>query len=107
MDGFNPSWIIALAIGILLVGADFMMPEDKKKRFGKLLLVVGALLLLVGAVGIVYDGYTRFFGPIDRNKTGSPPSNINVLGDCNAANTGNGSTTKTTCAENPPTRDRK
>lgn len=52
MDKFDPSWSIALAIGLVFVAIDFMLPEHKKKTIGRPIFIIAIALLLVGGHGI-------------------------------------------------------
>jgi len=54
MGGFNPSWFVAVGIGVLLVAADTLMPRKRKKKIGHMLLGLGIILIVVGAIKVVY-----------------------------------------------------
>jgi hypothetical protein len=54
MSGFNPAWWIAIGIGLLLVAADFLMPEVWRRKLGHLCAILGATALLIGIGGIAW-----------------------------------------------------
>ena len=64
MADFNAAWLVATAIGIILVAADFLIPEQKKKRIGWALLLFGTILFFGGIVGFGHDLYKKFRKPL-------------------------------------------
>jgi hypothetical protein len=79
MAGFNPAWFAAIGVGVLLVVADFLIPETVKRRAGWILLLVGLLCLLIGVVGLGRDylknkGAAAIQQPPSQKPEPQPPS---------------------------------
>jgi hypothetical protein len=76
MAGFNPAWFIAAAIGVALLAIDILIPEERRKKIGWMLLSFAAVLLIVGFIGLGFDAYTKFSKkaqPTEAKKSGAQP----------------------------------
>lgn len=61
MGGFNASWFIAVGVGVALVAADLLLPDNHKQKLGRWLLVVAVLCFAIGLSGLIHDGYVKWF----------------------------------------------
>lgn len=59
MEGFNSAWFIAAAIGIVLLGLDWVIPDAVRDSVGWILLTVGSIFLVVGFVGLGRSIYVK------------------------------------------------
>lgn len=63
MGGFNPAWFIAFAVAFGLVAADVLMPDRRRKTFGRLCLAFATLAAIVGLGGMGREVYAQWGQP--------------------------------------------
>jgi hypothetical protein len=63
MGGFSWWSLSIFGIGIVLIGADFVIPVKTKKKIGWVLILCGIPCLLVGIIGLCRDGYVKWVKP--------------------------------------------
>src|SRR5687767_3369555 len=53
MGDLNPAWWIGIGIGVLVAAADFVLPVEQRKKWGRIFFVVGAAIILSAIAGLI------------------------------------------------------
>jgi hypothetical protein len=76
MGGFDWAWFIAVGIGFALGGIDYVMAKARRQKFGRLLLILAGMFVIVGLAGISRDFYMNLASKSARSPSQQTKPNI-------------------------------